>query len=198
MITAIIMASGYSKRMGTKDKLNLKYNGKTLIEMTIDTILNCDFKEIILVAREENILELGKQKRIKVIKNENADKGISESIKLGVSNAVTSKGYMFIAADQPFLDVDIVNQLISKFNKYPDSIIIPIFEKRRGNPVIFPYELKEEFLNLNGDIGGKMIIEKHKDKLKFIEVDKGIKLFDIDTKEEYDYILKMKEDGNNV
>ena len=143
MITAIIMASGYSKRMGTKDKLNLKYNGKTLIEMTIDTILNCDFKEIILVAREENILELGKQKRIKVIKNENADKGIRESIKLGVSNAVTSKGYMFIAADQPFLDADIVNQLIFKFNKYPDSIIIPIFEKRRGNPVIFPYELKE-------------------------------------------------------
>ena len=64
MISAIILASGYSRRMG-KNKLLLKYEGKSLIEHTIDTILQCDFSEVILVAREEEIIEIGKKNRIK-------------------------------------------------------------------------------------------------------------------------------------
>ena len=83
MISAIILASGYSRRMG-KNKLLLKYRGKSLIEHTIDTILQCGFSEVILVGREEEIIEIGNRNGLKVIKNENADKGISESIKLGV------------------------------------------------------------------------------------------------------------------
>ena len=37
LISAIIMASGFSRRMG-KNKLLMKYNDKFLIEYTLDTI----------------------------------------------------------------------------------------------------------------------------------------------------------------
>ena len=110
MISAIILASGYSRRMG-KNKLLLKYRGKSLIEHTIETILSCGFSEVILVAREEQIIEIGNRNDLKVIKNENAIKGISESIKLGVMNAKNTEGYMFFTADQPFLDVATVKEI---------------------------------------------------------------------------------------
>lgn len=192
MISAIILASGYSRRMG-KNKLLLKYKGKSLIEHTINTILQCEFSEVILVAREQEIIEVGNKYTISIVKNENAAIGISESIKLGIVNAKDTKGYMFFTADQPFLDVDTIKVLQNKFTENCAYIIVPRCEGKRGSPVIFPSTFKEELLKLQGDVGGKVIINKNSDKVKFLEVLDSIKLFDIDTNESYEYILKLGE-----
>ena len=56
LISAIIMASGFSRRMG-KNKLLMKYNDKFLIEYTLDTISKFDFKEKIIVTQYEKIKE---------------------------------------------------------------------------------------------------------------------------------------------
>jgi molybdenum cofactor cytidylyltransferase len=197
MISAIILASGYSRRMG-ENKLLLEFRGKTLIEHTIDTILQCGFSEVILVGRDEEIIETGNRNGLKVITNNNAIKGISESIKMGVINAQSTDGYMFFTADQPFLDTDIVEGLIHEFTENSDYIIIPKCDGRRGNPVIFPYRFKEDFLKLQGDVGGKIIINKNLDKVKFVEIDESLRLFDIDTNENYEYILKLEENDEYV
>lgn len=192
MISAIILASGYSRRMG-QNKLLLKYRGKSLIEHTIETILQCGFSEVILVGREGEIIEIGNRYGLKVIVNENAVKGISESIKLGVGNAKETDGFMFFMADQPFLDVDTVMELCNEFLENSNSIIIPRFQEKRGSPVTFPCIFKEEFLLLEGDVGGKVIINKNLDKVRFVEVWNADKLFDVDTNENYEYILKLGE-----
>ncbi|MCB2321982.1 molybdenum cofactor cytidylyltransferase [Clostridium tagluense] len=197
MVSAIILAAGYSRRMG-KNKLLLKYRGKSLIQRTIETIEKCDFSEVILVGREEEIIETGNRYGLVVIKNENANKGISESIKLGVMQAGQTEGYMFFTADQPFLDRDTVKRLIREFTENPAYIIVPRCDKSRGNPVIFPYSLKEEFLQLQGDVGGKLIINKNLDKVKFVEISDSLGLFDIDTNENYEYILKLEENNEYV
>lgn len=44
MITAIIMVSGFAKRMG-QNKLLMKYNNKFLIEYTLNIISECNFKQ---------------------------------------------------------------------------------------------------------------------------------------------------------
>ncbi|MCB2289946.1 molybdenum cofactor cytidylyltransferase [Clostridium sp. CS001] len=197
MISAIILASGYSRRM-RQNKLLLKYRGKSLIEHTIDNILQCDFSEVILVAREEEIIEIGNRYGLKVIINENAVKGISESIKLGVGNAKETDGFMFFMADQPFLDVVTVIELCNEFLENSNSIIIPRFQDKRGSPVTFPCIFKEEFLLLEGDVGGKVIINKNLDKVRFVEVWNAEKLFDVDTNENYEYILKLGEKDEHV
>ncbi|MBZ9606776.1 molybdenum cofactor cytidylyltransferase [Clostridium estertheticum] len=197
MISAIILASGYSRRM-RKNKLFLKYKGKMLIEHTIEVIKQCCFSEIIIVAREVGIIEIGKKNGLKVIKNENAVKGISESVKLGVTHTAETDGYMFFTADQPFLDVDTIKELIDEFRENSNYIIVPRCEGRRGNPVIFPYVFKEEFLQLEGDVGGKIIINKNLEKVKFVEIHDSAKLFDIDTNENYEYILKLEENNEYV
>ena len=197
MATAIILASGYSRRMG-KNKLLLQYRGKSLIQHTVEVITQCGFSEVIFVAREEEIIEIGNRKNLKVIKNENANKGISESIKLGVMNATQTDGYMFFTADQPFLDIDTIKELIYEFRENSNYIIVPMCEGRRGNPVIFPCVFKEDFLQLDGDVGGKIIINKNLDKVKFVEIHDSAKLFDIDTNENYEYILKLEENNEYV
>ena len=197
MLTAIILAAGYSRRMG-KNKLLLKHRGKSMIEHTIETILLCGFSEVILVAREEEIIEIGSRNGLKVIKNENAVKGISESIKLGVVQAEGTEGYMFFTADQPFLDSDTIKGLTKKFTENSAYIIVPRCDGKRGSPVIFPYIFKKDFLKLEGDVGGKVIINKNLDKVKFLEIEDITKLVDIDTNENHENILKLERDDKYV
>lgn len=197
MVTAIILASGYSRRMG-RNKLLLQYKGKMLIEHTIEVIKQGCFLEVAIVAREEEVIKIGKRNGLKVIKNKNAVKGISESVKLGVTHTTETDGYMFFTADQPFLDKDTINGLIYEFKEASGYIIVPRCDGRRGNPVIFPYTFKEDFLKLEGDVGGKIIINKNLDKVKFVEIHDSTKLFDIDTNGNYEYILKLEENNEHV
>ncbi len=63
MVNAVIMASGYSTRMG-KNKLMLPFKGKPIIEHVIDAIKECKFNEIILVGQEKEVLDIAKKKNI--------------------------------------------------------------------------------------------------------------------------------------
>ena len=190
MITAIVMASGFSKRMGL-NKLLMKYNDKFLIEHTLEKISQCDFAEKIIVTQYEEIEKL--TDNFKVVINENAHKGQSESIKLGVKSSEKCDGYMFFVADQPLINQKDIEKLIRVFRENKDFIVIPKYKKKRGNPVIYPSLYKEEILRLEGDKGGKSII-KSSNKIKYVEVEEDT-LFDIDNKDDFNKLLMRKGDN---
>ena len=190
MITAIVMASGFSKRMGL-NKLLMKYNDKFLIEHTLEKITQCDFAEKIIVTQYEEIEKL--TDNFKVVINENAHKGQSESIKLGVKSSEKCDGYMFFVADQPLINQKDIEKLIRVFRENKDFIVIPKYKEKRGNPVIYPSLYKEEILRLEGDKGGKSII-KSSNKIKYVEVEEDT-LFDIDNKDDFNKLLMRKGDN---
>ncbi|MDY4736959.1 molybdenum cofactor cytidylyltransferase [Terrisporobacter sp.] len=190
LITAIVMASGFSKRMGL-NKLLMKYNDKFLIEHTLEKISQCDFAEKIIVTQYEEIEKL--TDNFKVVINENAHKGQSESIKLGVKSSERCDGYMFFVADQPLINQKDIEKLIRVFRENKDFIVIPKYKEKRGNPVIYPSLYKEEILRLEGDKGGKSII-KSSNKIKYVEVEEDT-LFDIDNKDDFNKLLMRKGDN---
>lgn len=190
LITAIVMASGFSKRMGL-NKLLMKYNDKFLIEYTLEKISQCDFVEKIIVTQYEEIEKL--TNNFKVVINENAHKGQSESIKLGVKSSEKCDGYMFFVADQPLINQKDIEKLIRVFRENKDFIVIPKYKEKRGNPVIYPSLYKEEILRLEGDKGGKSII-KSSNKIKYVEVEEDT-LFDIDNKDDFNKLLMRKGDN---
>ncbi|MCI6458571.1 MAG: molybdenum cofactor cytidylyltransferase [Clostridium sp.] len=190
LITAIVMASGFSKRMGL-NKLLMKYNDKFLIEHTLEKISQCDFAEKIIVTQYEEIEKL--TDNFKVVINENAHKGQSESIKLGVKSSEKCDGYMFFVADQPLINQKDIEKLIRVFRENKDFIVIPKYKEKRGNPVIYPSLYKEEILRLEGDKGGKSII-KSSNKIKYVEVEEDT-LFDIDNKDDFNKLLMRKGDN---
>lgn len=191
MITAIVMASGYSKRMG-QDKLLIDFGGKKVIERVLDALKNSKINHVIVVAREKSILEVARNYGFEVIENLNANEGISASIRLGIEKADEVDGYMFVAADQPFLSSDLLDMLIEHFEQCPKCIVIPSFKGRRGNPVIFPSDLRDEFLALKGDTGGKAIISTNIARLESVEIKDESWLEDIDTKEALKRLKKVK------
>lgn len=188
MINAIIMASGFSRRMG-KNKLILKYKDGILAESVFKVVDNMGFNEVLVVTQYDEIATLSKKYRFNHVLNYNSEMGQSESIKLGLNNSSDADGYMFFVADQPFLDEIYLKKMIYEFLDDPSSIIIPRSTEKTGNPVIFPRDKKSDLLKLTGDEKGKKVISDSSN-IKYIEVPEKM-LFDIDTIDDY------KELGGN-
>lgn len=183
------MASGLSTRM-CKYKLLLNYKGKFLIEYVLDSVKASNFYHKTVITGNEKIVELSKARELNVVRNNHGELGQSESIKLGILNSPIVSGYAFITADQPFLSVSLINKLIEEFENHPDKFIVPVYKGKRGNPVIFPKEYKDELLNLSGDIGGRVILRKYESNIRFVEIEEDYLLWDIDTEEDYANLLQ--------
>ncbi|MCR1952585.1 MULTISPECIES: NTP transferase domain-containing protein [Clostridium] len=183
-MNGIILAAGFSRRMG-KNKLLMNIGEKAILEKVIGEIKKSDISNIILVAREDNVIELGIREEIQVIKNEFAIYGQSQSIKLGLSRADLNKDFMFFCGDQPFIDSMSINKLITESLNCEDKIIVPRVKDKTGSPVIFPKCLKRDLELLEGDIGGREVIKNNKSKVKYIDIENELFLQDIDNIEDY-------------
>lgn len=169
MITGIIMASGFSKRMG-HNKLLHKVDGVRIIERVIRNCKGSSLDEIMLVYRDKEIGDIGKGYDIKTIYNPKAILGQSESMKLGIKAAGEYSEFMFLMGDQPFITKGLINQLINEHINNEQYIIVPYYNNKRGNPTIFPSRFREELLNVEGDKGGRDIINKYNFLVKRIDV----------------------------
>lgn len=185
------MASGFGKRMG-RNKLFLPYRNKFLVEHIIEKATVCDFYSTIIIARDERILRLAEKAGLKAVKNNNAEEGQSKAIKLGIKNSPKTDGYMFFTADQPLLNEETIKLLMETFEKNKENIIVPIALEKRGSPVIFPFKYMDELLKLEGDTGGRGVINNNIRDVLFVDVKDENLLMDVDTWEDYEKIINIK------
>lgn len=183
MITGIIFASGFSRRMG-KDKLLLEVEGEKIIERVIKASVNSNLDRVILVYRKEEIREIGEPYGLKTIYNARAEKGQSESMKLGIKATEKDHSYMFIVGDQPFLTSNVINKLINEYEKTQLPILVTYYNGNRGMPIIISNIYKEELLNVTGDKGGRDVVNKYSNNVHKVFIAEERQGVDIDTMED--------------
>ncbi|MEW8973260.1 MAG: nucleotidyltransferase family protein [Tissierellaceae bacterium] len=183
MITGIIMAAGFSSRMG-EDKLLMEVDGFKMVERVIYSCKNSLLDNIILIYRRKEVKEICEKYNINTIYNPNAYLGQSESMKLGVEASTNSEAYMFITGDQPFITSNLINLLINEYKNGQEQILVPYYDGKNGTPTIFSSRFKEDLLQVKGDKGGREIIKDNSNYVKKIYI-KNRKLgLDIDRKED--------------
>jgi len=188
VITGIILASGFSRRMG-EEKLLLAIKGVPMVERVIKAAHASQLDELILVYQRYEIKEIAEKYGIKTVFNRHADRGQSSAVKLGVRSSLPdTDGFMFLVGDQPYLNASTINKLIAVFKQDYPFIVVPVYNGTRGNPVIFPLTAKKELRALKGDCGGRIIIDRMKDRVKLVSIAKTLVGIDIDTSEAYEKI----------
>ncbi|MFA9424569.1 MAG: NTP transferase domain-containing protein [Sedimentibacter sp.] len=190
-ISAIVMASGLSKRMG-KDKLHLEINNKKIYEYVMETIEKYNFYETIVAAKDDDIIKKAESLRFLGVKNPKYFLGQSESIKAALENSKQTDGYMFFVADQPFITISTIEKLCNEFKQNPKSIVVPFYNGTRGNPVIFPSEIKNQLMALENDNGGKAVINNNQDRVLKVHIETKDEYIDIDTYDDYELVKNMK------
>ena len=88
-----------------------------------------------------------------------------------------------MVCDQPFISVKTLNLVIDNFVSGDKGIVCVGCGNNKGNPVIFSKKYINELLSLEGDNGGKKVINNNLNDLKIVKIDNEIELVDIDTQE---------------
>ena len=193
MVSAILLAAGESKRL-RMPKLLLPFGKSTILEQTIDNLLNSKVDEVIVVLgyRAEEMMRKLANRPVKIAINPIYHQGMSTSIVKGLSLVNNrAQAIMVALADQPLINSQTINRLIEESLGYDKGIVIPTYQAERGHPVIFASKYKEELLGLKGDIGGRQTIKEHpNDTLEVIADSKAITM-DINTINDYYTHLKL-------
>ncbi len=185
------MASGISRRFG-ENKAFLPFYNTTFIEHILHVITNSNILHVKAVINPELYEYLSKKDlhvKIELIKNEDYQKGQSVSIRLGVESCQNSDGFMFLSLDQPLLSVHTINLVLQNFEQ--GKIIVPKYDEKNGLPTIFDKKFSNELKNIKGDIGGRDIIKRHFEDVKFIHVKNPNEGMDIDTKQDFEKLKEM-------
>ena len=186
-VSAILLGAGESKRMGV-NKLRLPWGRKTLFEHCLDTLLQSNISEVVVVLGRRTADMWGSLEKtgVRVVMNPSYRRGMSTSIRKGVRAIDSaSEGILIALGDQPFLKVATVNALIRAFRMMDRGIIVPSFRRRRGHPVIFHRKFAEELLRLRGDAGARSIIQRHPGDVRNVSVRSEGVIKDIDTRGDY-------------
>jgi molybdenum cofactor cytidylyltransferase len=191
MIAAIVPAAGMSTRMG-RNKLLLVFRGKPLIARAVDTLLESEIDEIVVVLGHEadRVRATLQGKQVTIVENFDYRQGMNTSIRLGLG-AVSSdaRAIMIYLPDQPLLEPQDVNRLIRAFAEAREcnkSIVVPFFRGQRGNPVILDASFKGAILEIVGEVGCKRIIKRNPDKTLMVEMETDHVVRDVDRMEDYE------------
>ena len=190
-VSAIVLAAGLSRRMGSANKMGLIYQGKPLVHHVIDQLAKSAAFETIIVTSE---ISQGLFPNHEFILNEHYQTGMTSSIQAGVKAASEqSEGYMICLGDQPFIQTEDYDQLIQIFEEKlkgnPRVIVLPTHDGKKGNPVIFSSHYKGAILSHQQPDGCKEIVQAHKKDVIFQEVHTAAILLDVDRPEDYETLI---------
>ena len=188
----LLLAAGAGKRFGG-DKLSAVVDGQPMFIRAMDVIdAQVDVVHRIVVTGQPSILTEGKMRGWDVAINENPEKGISWSIRLGMEQMLKEvpdlDGILFMVCDQPWLTKETVGRMLTQFEK---GILSLSYNGRSGNPVLFSKDYFEELMTLEGDVGGRQVMNKHKAEIYYLEIFNEKELRDVDRREE----LNEQEDS---
>ena len=185
-IGCVVMAAGSAVRFGS-NKLTTLLDGQSLIRRALEAIPTEMVQQTVVVTQYPEISALTKEHSFTDIFNGHPEKGISETVRLGLSRLSDCDGVLFQVADQPLLRRETVAALIDFWRQHPDCITALSHNGQRGNPCLFPARFFPELMALEGDRGGSAVIRRHPEALLLLEAD-ARQLADADTPEQLEQL----------
>jgi molybdenum cofactor cytidylyltransferase len=192
MIWAIILAAGESKRMG-RPKLLLPLGNSTIIETIVNNATKSKADEVLVIlgSGAENIEEKIRDFPAKTSVNPNFRQGMLSSIQWGFEILPEdTRAALVMLGDQPMVSSSVIDKVIDAYEPTEKSIVLPVYNKRRGHPLLIDMKHREEVKRISPDIGLRALVHNHTEDILEVEVDDPGILKDIDTVADYNRTIK--------
>jgi molybdenum cofactor cytidylyltransferase len=164
MLAAVILSGGASSRMGSPKAL-LAYQGRPFLEHLLEATSQPQIgvRRVVLGAHAEPIAKAIKLKADEIVVNEDWEKGQLTSIHAALRSLPPgTDGILLCLIDHPLISANLIQELIEQFYASKKPIVLPVYEERRGHPVIFSASLYDELLHAPLETGARAVVWAHR------------------------------------
>ncbi|WP_249977251.1 nucleotidyltransferase family protein [Vreelandella olivaria] len=188
-VVALVMAAGYSRRFGQRDKRCASLaNGCSLLATSVAHAKQAFPVLRVAIREEDDTTLLGLPESTPLIRLRQAHQGLGSSLAEAVEALSNDSCLNSVAAvaillgDMPCLQQDTLLTLQQLATH--DTIVRPCYAGKQGHPVIFGRTLWPAFASLSGNSGAQELIRRHPSHYRMYDVQDAGTLIDIDTPEE--------------
>lgn len=182
-IAAIVLAAGRASRMGA-NKLLAEVDGAPIIRHAVDAALASQARPVIVVTgnQAEAVAAALADRPVTIVHNPDFAAGMSTSLRVGLAAVGPVDGALVCLGDMPRVTAAHLDALCAAFAPGRGAgIVVPTFERKRGNPVLWARRYFAEMAGLSGDVGARALLERHTDDVCAVAVDDPGVLVDVDT-----------------
>jgi len=193
-VAGILLAAGGSTRLGEPKQL-LEKDGIPLVRQMAITGLASGLNPLIVVtgANQDGIRQALSGLPVQFATNPDWKSGQGTSVAAGVSALPSrSGGAVFLLSDQPFVTEPLIRTLLHEVATTRTTVVAPLTDGKRANPVYFDRITFPELETLTGDTGGRILFSKYRPHY-FDWHDTRI-LLDLDTPEDVMKWQAMKDE----
>jgi molybdenum cofactor cytidylyltransferase len=189
MISAIILAAGQSKRMGSP-KMLLPWGKQTVIERVIRIFLAAGIEDIVVVTggAGEQVSRTIEQYPVRTIFNSQyAAEEMLVSLQCGLRVLMPHTEAALIGlGDQPQIQEETVRMLCEAYAESKSMLIVPSFGRRRGHPWLVTRALWAELLAMSSSESPRDFLNRRAAEIQYVDVGTPSILADLDTPSDYE------------
>jgi CTP:molybdopterin cytidylyltransferase MocA len=170
--------------MGRPKQL-LPIGNKPAIRHCAETLISSGITDaaVVLSPPAQDIEEAINDLSPNIVFNEDPVSEMADSVRSGLRVLDPSTtGILICLCDHPLVSPETIKTLMSFHREFPDAIIIPAYNGRRGHPTLFPATVMAEVAK---GLTLRDLIRRETERVRQVEVaDEGVVL-DMDTMEDY-------------
>ncbi len=186
-VAGVVLAAGESRRMGQLKAL-LPFGSRTVIEQVLQPLLSADLSEVAVVLghRGGEIAAVLESLPVRLLYNADYRFGMTSSVQVALRALdPVPNAYLLALVDQPQIGLPVIQQLVAAHTRTRKGLIIPVWQGKRGHPLLLAAAYRPTVLALTSDQGLNVVTRGYPHDTLELPIESDDILRDMDYQEEY-------------